>query len=74
MKQGIGARFGRGFGLSEIGLLEIRLVEIDRDEVGKIRLVEIQFDRVVEACVGFRRSVATAVHVFLVNFGRWATI
>lgn len=64
LEQSVCTGFGGYLVLSELG--EIGLT--------KVRLVEIKLDREVKARVRLFWSVAAAVHVFLVCFGRRTTV
>jgi hypothetical protein len=66
LKQSVCTRFGWYLVLSVSELGEIGLTEV--------RLVEIQLDREVEARVRLLWRVAATVHVFLVYLGRRTTI
>lgn len=61
LKQSICTGFGVKLGLGEVGLTEVRLVEI-------------QLDGEVEACIGLLRSIAAAVHIFLVCLRRSSAV
>jgi hypothetical protein len=61
LKQSICTGFGVNLNLGKVGLTEVRLVEV-------------QLDWEVEACVGLLRGIAAAVHVFLVYLRRRSTV
>jgi hypothetical protein len=62
LKQSVCTRLG-----GQIGFGEVRF----DSEIG---LVEVKLDWEIEACVRLLRSVAAAVHVFLIGFGRRTTV